>query len=285
MDQNSKRAPYRKEIHMPKNSINGAEIYWEQSSKEGEPMVLVHGSWGDHYGWEFLVPKLSDSFRIITYDRRGHSQSPPTPNLDLIEDDVSDLEALIESLKLGKTHVVGNSFGAVIALKLAAKRPDLFKSLIIHEPPLFGVADDPFAVPSLSATLDMIKKVVGKLKQEKMEDGVKIFIEALAGPDAWDLMPEPVQQGLIYNAPTFLEENLEKEWYRLNFDKLATFSAPALLTKGSESPEFLIYIADELAKKWPHIAFNTIEGTDHIPHSTHPDIYAELIKGFIQTII
>lgn len=38
-------------------------------------MVLIHGSWGDHANWQAVVPGLSESFRVLTYDRRGHSKS------------------------------------------------------------------------------------------------------------------------------------------------------------------------------------------------------------------
>ncbi|MCI4321583.1 MAG: alpha/beta fold hydrolase, partial [Thermoplasmata archaeon] len=46
-----------------------------------EPIVLVHGSWSDRSSWDPLVPVLSESFRILRYDRRGHGESPALPGL------------------------------------------------------------------------------------------------------------------------------------------------------------------------------------------------------------
>ena len=59
---------------MPVSVVNGIRIYSE-SQGEGAPMVLVHGSWGDHRNWDLVVPGLARTFRTLTYDRRGHSQS------------------------------------------------------------------------------------------------------------------------------------------------------------------------------------------------------------------
>jgi pimeloyl-ACP methyl ester carboxylesterase len=54
-------------------------LYYERAGERGAPLVLVHGSWGDHHNWESVVPSLAQSFRVLTYDRRGHSQSERPP--------------------------------------------------------------------------------------------------------------------------------------------------------------------------------------------------------------
>jgi pimeloyl-ACP methyl ester carboxylesterase len=58
---------------MPTTSVNGIELYWELNGDSGAPVVLVHGSWGDHNNWASVVPALSRSLRVLTYDRRGHA--------------------------------------------------------------------------------------------------------------------------------------------------------------------------------------------------------------------
>ena len=124
---------------MPNSRINDVQLYWELSGDGSEPVVLVHGSWGDHHNWDAVVPGLSRQLRVATYDRRGHSRSQRPAGQGRIDQDVDDLAALIELLFSGPAHVVGNSFGAAISLRLAAQRPELFRSLVAHEPPLFGL--------------------------------------------------------------------------------------------------------------------------------------------------
>ena len=59
---------------MPEQHVNGANLFYELIGS-GDPLVLVHGSWVDHNSWQFVVPDLMRSFRVLTYDRRGHSLS------------------------------------------------------------------------------------------------------------------------------------------------------------------------------------------------------------------
>ena len=86
-------------------------------------MVMVHGSWEDHHNWNAVVPLLSQSFEVVTFDRRGHSQSQTGSGKGSFAEDADDLAGLIEQLGLAPAHVVGNSGGAAIALRLAAMRP------------------------------------------------------------------------------------------------------------------------------------------------------------------
>src|SRR5438105_3899809 len=62
------------EVEMSVTRVNGVELYY-QSRGSGEPLVLVHGSWGDHHNWDPVVAALAESFRVVAYDRRGHSAS------------------------------------------------------------------------------------------------------------------------------------------------------------------------------------------------------------------
>src|SRR5690349_4698413 len=136
---------------MPTARLNGVSLYYELAGDDGPPLVLVHGSWGDHENWSTVATDLSKHFRLLTYDRRGHSRSERPAAQGSVHEDVDDLAALLEQLGLAPAHIVGNSFGAAIVLRLAARRPGLFRSLAIHEPPLLGVlATDPAFGPMAS---------------------------------------------------------------------------------------------------------------------------------------
>jgi pimeloyl-ACP methyl ester carboxylesterase len=117
---------------MTTEKINGVQLHYELSGTAKVPLVLVHGSWGSHRNWDAVVPALRESFRVLTYDRRGHADSECPSGQGSVLDDVADLAALIESLDLAPAFVIGNSFGSSIALRLAGERPDLFRGLIVH---------------------------------------------------------------------------------------------------------------------------------------------------------
>ena len=62
---------------MPSNVIDGTTLHWELIGHGGDPIVLVHDSWADHHSADRMLPELAQSFRVLAYDRRGHSQSEP----------------------------------------------------------------------------------------------------------------------------------------------------------------------------------------------------------------
>ena len=55
--------------------INGVELHVEPPVGEGELLVLIHGGWTDHNTFAALIEPLARSFRVVRYDRRGHSRS------------------------------------------------------------------------------------------------------------------------------------------------------------------------------------------------------------------
>jgi pimeloyl-ACP methyl ester carboxylesterase len=109
---------------MPTATVNGVRLSYTIIGDEGPPLVLVHGSWADRGDWELVVPALAEHFRVLTYDRRGHSQSERPPGQGSYDEDAADLAALIEQLDLAPAHVVGLSSGGAIVLRLAARRPE-----------------------------------------------------------------------------------------------------------------------------------------------------------------
>jgi len=263
--------------------INGIGIYWEINGSVGDPMVLVHGSWGDHQNWASVVPALSRSFRVLAYDRRGHSRSERPAGQGSVREDVADLAALLEELLHSPAHVVGNSFGASIVLRLAAERPELFRSLIVHEPPLFGLLkDEPNAKPALAAVQERMSTVVSLLMAGDWTGGARQFVETIAfGPGAWPELPDEVRNTFVFNAPTWLDEAHDTEALEIDLGGLRGFTAPALLTVGDQSPPFFPKVVEKVAAAMPQAEMHTYAGAGHVPHLSHPEQYVGLVTEFL----
>ena len=266
---------------MPTETINGVSIFIEEFGS-GDRLVLVHGSWVDHMEWPFIVPLLAPHFRVTVYDRRGHSQSERLPTQGSIREDVADLAAIIERAGT-PAHVLGNSMGASISLRLAAERPELFRTLSVHEPPLFDLLlDDPKTKPLAEELDKSFLTVADELAAGNMEGGARRFIEMVLGPGAWDtFLPEDAKRMLINNSPTFLDETRDPEVLSIDTQALARFQRPVLLTGGSESPPFFAPVLDKLAAVLPNATRKTLVGDGHLPHLTHPQEYVALITEFI----
>ena len=267
---------------MPADKINDVNLYWELHGLEGEPLVLVHGSWGDHHNWDAVVDELSKTFRVLTYDRRGHSRSERLKHQGNTEEDVVDLIALVEHLRLAPAHIAGNSFGAAIALKAAAQRPDIFQTLVVHEPPLFGlIQDEAFLKNTLPVLNSRIEAVVEKIAERKEEKAAELFVETIAmGPGSWSGLPKATQQTFVFNAPTFYDEIMDPGSLHMNIEGLKRFDKPALLTNGTQSPPFFLQVVEALRQALPHAEQTTFSEAGHVPHMSHPDKYIQVIKEF-----
>ena len=266
---------------MPISVINGVRIYSEWHG-EGVPVVLVHGSWVDHHNWDSVVPGLARTFRTLTYDRRGHTQSERLASQGSIEEDVADLALLISTQHVAPAHVVGNSFGGSIVLRLAAARPDLCASLTVHEPPLVGLLGND---PELPALQQRIEAVIATLQSGSTELGAQQFVETVAlGPGMWEKLPPEVRQTFVLNASTWLDEMNEQGAFVVDLERLASFDRPALLSRGDQSPPFFGTILDKIEKALPHARRHTFNGAGHVPHLTHPDDFVSIVAGFIGSV-
>jgi pimeloyl-ACP methyl ester carboxylesterase len=271
---------------MPVDKINGVKLFWELSGNKGEPLVLVHGSWVDHHTWDLVTAELSKTFRVLTYDRRGHSESARPSGQGSIEEDIADLGELIMHLNLSPAHIAGNSFGACIVLNTAAKRPDIFRSMIIHEPPMIGLLkDDPAAKEILQAVKGRMKTVVDMIAAGNMQKAAEEFVEKIAmGPGEWKKLPEAAQKTFIYNAPTWYDEMQDSQSLEIDITMLSDFKKPASISLGTASPPFFPLIIDKLTLAIPRAKRTTIEGAGHVPHMSHPEKYIELVRNFCLSI-
>ena len=228
--------------------VNGVRLRYEVVGS-GDPLVLIHGSWGDHHNWDQLAPLIADRFQVISYDRRGHSESECPGGQGSVEEDVADLAALIEHLGHGSVHVAGNSFGGSIALRFAAQHPNIVRTVSVHEPPLMMLlADDPAAQPFLAGFGERIGAVVAMLAAGDNAGAAEQFVEQIAlGPGQWQLLPPPVRQTFIDNASTFLDEANDPEALTIDVSTLSNYEGRALLTQGDASPPFFAMILDKVA--------------------------------------
>jgi pimeloyl-ACP methyl ester carboxylesterase len=264
--------------------VNGVRIFYELHGAGAPPVVLVHGSWDSHRVWDLVVPRLAEVFRVLTYDRRGHSQSERDVGQGSVREDVADLAALLEHLGLVPAWVVGNSFGASIALRLACERPELFRGLIGHEPPLFSLlGDDPSLAPLLEDVDRRIATVVERIASGDHAGAAGQFAETVAlGPGTWARTPPDNQQAMIENAPTFLDEANDPEQLSFELEWLSVFSKPTLLTLGDQSPPTFAPVVARLSGALPHAEIARLSGAGHVPHETHPDAYVEAIINFMR---
>lgn len=118
---------------MPTTQVNGADVYYEDSGGEGQPIVFAHGLLWSGRMFDAQVAALRDRYRCVTFDFRGQGQSAVTPDGYDMDTLSQDAATLIEALGIAPCHFAGLSMGGFIGMRLAARHPELLRSLILME--------------------------------------------------------------------------------------------------------------------------------------------------------
>ena len=255
--------------------IDGVALHVEPPVGEGELLVLVHGSWTDHNTFAALIEPLARSFRVVRYDRRGHSRSPRGPEPPPRRADEDDLAALIAALGGEPAHLVGTSYGAAISLALAGRRPELVRSVVAHEPPLLGLIPQ----PAVEAAFTSVQR---QLASGDIAGGTRRFFEeVILGPGGWEMIPEPIRRVAIANAQTFIDLREDPDWGALDVAAVSRYPGRITITHGDSGPAWLRYVARAVAEKIDRES-RVIPGAGHSPHLTHPQPFAALIRELLE---
>jgi pimeloyl-ACP methyl ester carboxylesterase len=197
-------------------------------------VVLVHGIiLGGRYAWVEQRP-LAERWRLVAPDRPGHGDTPADGRQDFERDAILVADQLLDE----PSHLVGLSYGAIVAALAAARRPDGVRSLTLGEPPAWAlVPDDPEVVAYGAAR---------PIPEEADADPRRILEATFAylGIDLplADPLPEPLEQGA--RALVGLRHPGEAQ---LPIDELARADFPKLVVTGGHSHAFEA-VADRLAE-------------------------------------
>lgn len=107
-------------------------------SGESTPAFMAHGLLVDNLAsWYFgAAPRVARDRRVVLYDLRGHGRTEAVPSGYDVATGAADLAALVEATSEGAVHLVGHSYGALVALRCAIDHPHLVRSLGLVEAPL-----------------------------------------------------------------------------------------------------------------------------------------------------
>lgn len=200
----------------------------------GDPAIFVHGSFG--WGLETFPEQraLSDEHRIILVDRRGFAGSSSL-EAEGWPVDMHDVAALLDDV--GPAHLVGQSYGAVVALLAAGLRPERVRSLVAIEPPAFEVAHGD---PDADARTASLKPVFGRAAELTPDEFVAEWARANGMP----------QERLTSWTDSFGDQewtaadaSRRERWpgdAPIRFEVLAAPSFPKVLVHGQWKPEMAV---------------------------------------------
>ena len=112
--------------------VRGVRIrYFVGGPAEGPPVVLLHGLGGAAANWGLLAPELALERLVLAIDLPGHAGSDPLPAAPSLAPYADAVAAVAAREGIGPVDVVGHSFGGLVALRLAVRRPGVVRSLVL----------------------------------------------------------------------------------------------------------------------------------------------------------
>jgi pimeloyl-ACP methyl ester carboxylesterase len=265
--------------------VNGVELHYLENGS-GVPVIFVHGGLDDYRMWEAQVEPFSQSYRVIAYSRRynfPNSNPHIRPNHSAIIE-ADDLAALIHKLKLGRVHVIGHSYGALTALFLAVKHPELVRSLVLAEPPVLGWAQEkPAGRPLYNEIMDNLWRPVGDaFRRGKKEQALRLSLNYFVGEGVFDQVPEAQRN--------YWRSNL-REWQALTTSRDAfpplsrqavrRINAHALMLSGLRTLNILKFIDDELQSLLGNVERLLIPNATHDMWTEEPEVCRRTVLAFL----
>ncbi len=117
----------------------GVRLYYVTAGL-GAPVIFVHGSLSDYGYWQGQMQPFAEKYRVIAYSRRyDWPNDNPARRGYSAALDAEDLAWFIDGLNLGAAHIVGHSYGALTALFLASRHPQLVRTVTLAEPPAMSL--------------------------------------------------------------------------------------------------------------------------------------------------
>lgn len=237
--------------------------------------MLAHGE-----VWRAVSEHMPDT-TLTAPDLLSHGVSPEWTGAADYHD--TNTEALRGLLAEGGLDLVGHSFGATLALRLAIELPERIRSLTLIEPVYFAVLKD-HAADVLEAHLAAETAYRDTLASGDYETGVQMFTAAWGAGVPWESMSLAARRYLIDRAhlvPVQYPAIFEDVQKLLSADRLARVRMPTLLVRGDQSPSITAHINDTFAQLLPNARQMTIKGAGHMLPITHPEETAQAVSALL----
>lgn len=277
-------------------AVNGTRLFLHREGRDeggAAPILVVHGGPVLDHGYlvEPLRP-LADGHRLVFYDQRlsGRSEGSVDSASVTLENFVADIEAIRRELELGRIHLMGHSWGGLLAMKYALAHPGELRSLILVSPMAPSVelwqreeaAARAAVQPSDTAGRGALRS------SEAYERGDPDAIERMLRLSFRSQLAEPsLADSLDFHVGPDYRERSRQFGHLL--PELTTYDLTGLLS-GLEIPTLVVYgavesggarVADTLAALLPRATVEAIPGAGHFSFLERPEAFLSVVRGFL----
>ncbi|MBI4641009.1 MAG: alpha/beta hydrolase [Candidatus Tectomicrobia bacterium] len=259
--------------------VNGLRLHYLEWGNEGHPtMILLHGLTSHAHSWDHFASAMSEEYHIFALDQRGHGDSEwSRESAYSTSNYVSDLDALVKVLGIGRFVLIGLSMGAHNSMSFAAYYPERVEKLVpvdigaAYQHP--GPEEMKKRRASLKTEFDSLDEVVAQARQ--------------MNPRASDEMlryrvehgTKKLSNGKItfkYDSNASIHWNPKDLWM-----SLPTIKCPTLIVRGAESDVLTQTEAEKMEKTISGSRLVVIEGAGHTIPADQPEKFEEAVRSFL----
>ncbi|MBT0958135.1 alpha/beta hydrolase [Alphaproteobacteria bacterium KMM 3653] len=264
---------------MPYGQRAGIGTKWSVWGEGPERAVMVHCSLARHEVLRPLYAALdAPALQAVAFDMPGHGGSDPWEGAREYQGATAQVGL---SFCEGPAHVIGHSFGATVALRMAVEAPERVASLTLIEPVFFAVARVDGAAEYAAHAADFAP-FVDAMAAGEAEAAARIFTGLWGGGTPWDQMPPALRAdiagriGLIPAGADAIEEDCAG---LLTSGVLEALDLPVLLVAGAQTQSVVHAIHRGLAARIKGAQSVVIEGAGHMVPLSHPVQVAAAIRA------
>ena len=265
---------------MPDGLRAGFPVHWRDFGIGPERGLMLHCALAHSKAWTGVAAELDGLLTMIAPDMPGHGKSADWDHRGDLHDQVT---AIARACLGDGGHVIGHSFGATVALRLAIEAPDLVHSVTLIEPVLFAAAGESDA-SVLRQYLDASQGFGAALALEDWALAAADFIQIWGDGRLWsDLSGR--EQALFSSQMPFIRETepclLQDTAGLLRPGRMEGIVCPTLLIRGQNTEPVIASIHATLARRIPGAVETVVEGAGHMVPITHPVPVAALIREHV----
>jgi pimeloyl-ACP methyl ester carboxylesterase len=263
---------------MPTTTSVLSELHHEVRGS-GPPVLFISGASGDAGHFARTVERLAREFTTVTYDRRGCSRSAADAGGEAmsIAAQADDAAALIEGLGLAPAIAFGTSVGGDILLGLIARRPDVLRGAVVHEPALVALADPP------DPGEDELGPIV-ELAARDPRAAMEAFIRLHTNDATFESLDPGLRERVLGNGAHFFGSEFGVFGsYVPDGERIGASGVAVRLLRSDEGVPPLIQAIERLAKRI-EVAVETISGR-HAPYLQRPEAFAEELRPILRELV
>jgi pimeloyl-ACP methyl ester carboxylesterase len=262
-----------------------------------EPALFVHGLGGSSQNWSLLMDKLADRLAGEALDLPGFGHSPPPDDGDYsIAGQARAAVRLLDAERRGPVHLFGNSMGGAVAVKVAAARPDLVRTLTLVSPALPEVPPQRTAWPTVLASVPGLPALYVRVTRDwtieqrtaallalcygdpgivdgpTRERAAAEYERRAALPYFWDVMVRS-SRGIVNAYTLGGEQALWRQAQRV--------LAPTLLIYGGRDKLVSPRMARRAARTFRNARLLTIPDSGHVAMMEHPELVSRAFRDLL----